>query len=266
MSHLLEDLDEHDVLTLTLNRPDRRNTMTEALSDDLYRAVSKAAENHEVRCLVLTGAGKTFCAGGDMEVMDGFSPEGGEERSQEELIAMLREGMKLVELLHEMPKPTLAVINGAAAGAGLMFALACDMRFCLDTAKLTTAFSMIGTSGDSGISYFLPRIVGPAKAAELMFSSEVITGAQAHEIGLVTKVASAEEFEAASRAFAKHLANLPTLAIGLMKRNLAASSSSTLSEILDLEADSMVRSMDTEDHRNAVQAFINKQQPKFEGR
>ena len=150
--------------------------------------------------------------------------------------------------------------------AGLTFALACDLRFCLDSAKLTTAFARVGTCGDSGISYFLPRIVGPAKAYELMFNSDVITGQQALELGLVTKVAAAEDFEQAALSYAQQLAELPTIAIGLMKQNLIASHNSTLSEVLDLEADHMIRTLDTEDHRQAVAAFLNKTKPVFEGR
>ena len=165
-----------------------------------------------------------------------------------------------------MPKPTLAVISGAAAGAGLALALACDLRFCLDTAKLTTAFVKIGLSGDTGGSYFLPRLVGAAKARELYFMADVISGREAYEIGLVSRVASAETFEEESQAFAKHLAGLPTVALGYMKMNLNAAEHLTLSEVFDLEAENIVRSMNTEDHKQAAQAFLKKEPPVFKGR
>lgn len=264
MSELLESLD-NGVLTLTFNRPERHNGMTESLSDLFGSAVARAANNPAVRCVVITGAGKTFSAGGDMAKLNDMSSEQKTPEEREELRYMLREGMKVSQLLHEMPKPTLAIINGAAAGAGLIFALACDLRFCLDSAKLTTAFAKIGACGDSGISYFLPRIVGPAKAYELMFNSDVITGEQAHSIGLVTKVAPADEFQEAAQAYAQQLADLPTIAIGHMKKNLVASHSSTLSEILDLETDGMIECFETEDHRQAISAFLNKTKPTFRG-
>lgn len=262
MSELLETL-EDGVLTLTFNRPERQNAMTEALGDAFRDATRRAAENPAVRCVAITGAGKAFSAGGDMEGMATFQAS---DTSFDERVELLRKGTEVVELLHKMPKPTVALINGAAAGAGFVFALACDMRFSLDTAKLTTAFVKIGACGDSGLSYFLPRIVGPAKAYELMYLSDVLTGQEAREIGLVIQTAPAAEFEETARAFAQRLANLPTVAVGLMKQNLIASHSSTLEEVLDLESANMIRSFDTEDHKNAVQAFMNKQHPQFEGR
>lgn len=261
MSELLESVDD-GVLTLTLNRPERRNAMTESMMASFTQATVRAAADPAVRCLVVTGAGRAFCAGGDVEAL----PSDAAELPDESRMQTLRQGMEVNRLLHEMPKPTLAVIPGAAAGAGLALALSCDLRFCLDTAKLTTAFARIGVSGDSGMSYFLPRLVGDAKARELMFSSEVITGQEALDLGLVTKVASADDFDEAARAYARYLSGLPTVAIGYMKRNLNASHSSTLSEVLDLEAAHMIRTLGTEDHRLAVTAFQNKVDPRFEGR
>ena len=174
--------------------------------------------------------------------------------------------MELSRTLHEMPNPTLAVIAGAAAGAGLSLALACDLRFALDTAKITTAFSKIGASGDYGGSYFLPYLVGAAKARELYFTADIISGQQAYEMGLVNKVASADTFEEETKAYALYLAGLPTVAIGFMKKNLNAAQQGSLSDVFDLEALHMPRSMMTEDHKAAAKAFVNKQPPVFEGR
>lgn len=262
MSELLETL-ENGVLTLTFNRPARQNTMTPSMSRALSSAVARAAGDEAVRCLVLTGADRVFCGGGDFEELPS---EDNSMASSDERRQFLRDEMNVVRVLHEMPKPTLAIVNGAAAGVGFALALACDLRFCLDTAKLTTAFARIGTSGDSGVSYFLPRLIGAAKAYELMFMSSVITGQQAFELGLATQVVSADEFDQAAQAYAKRLAELPTVAIGYMKQNLVASFNSTLSETLDLEADHMIRTLDTEDHRQAVTAFLNKTRPTFAGR
>ena len=174
--------------------------------------------------------------------------------------------MEISRLLHEMPKPTLAIIPGAAAGAGLSLALACDLRFALDTAKITTAFSKIGASGDFGGSYFLPYLVGAAKARELYFSADVITGQDAYQMGLVNKVAGADTFEEESSAYAQYLAGLPTVAVGYMKKNLNAAQNGTLSDVFDLEAMHMMRTFMTEDHKRAAGAFVNKEQPEFKGR
>ncbi len=268
MSELLESL-EDGILTLTINRPHAHNTLSPALSGSLSDALVRAEVNADVRCVVLTGAGGIFCAGGD--VNDQVSGNiGGDETDPEAahgaMVKTIRSGMEMSRLLREIPKPTLAVIAGAAAGAGLALALACDLRFCLDTAKLTTAFAKVGLSGDSGGTYFLPQLIGTAKARELYFMADVISGSEAYEIGLVNKIASAETFEEESQAYAKHLASLPTIALGYMKRNLNAAEHMTLSEVFDLEAENIVRTMNTEDHKQAATAFMNKVPPVFKGR
>ncbi len=165
------------------------------------------------------------------------------------LTRIIRRGAEITRALHEMPKPTLAVIPGAAAGAGLSLALACDMRFCLDTAKLTTAFAKIGASGDVGGSFVLPRLVGAAKAREMYFLADSITGREALELGLVTRVADESNFDQEARAFAERLAGLPTVTIGLMKQNLNAADGASLNEVLDIEASNMALSLQTRDHR-----------------
>jgi 2-(1,2-epoxy-1,2-dihydrophenyl)acetyl-CoA isomerase len=174
--------------------------------------------------------------------------------------------MEVVKWLHEAPKPTLAVIPGAAAGAGLSLALACDLRIAADGAKLTTAFSKVGLAGDYGGSWFLTHLVGAAKARELYFTADVITGAEAAALGIVNKSVPAEELPAVATDFARRLAGLPTIAIGYMKRNLNVAAHSTLSELLDLEATHMVRTMMTEDHAAAAKAFVEKRAPAFAGR
>ena len=268
----MADLDEHfedGVLTLTMNRPQARNAMTGEMMKALDEAVPRAAADRDVRCLVLTGAGGAFCAGGDVKGFAsdaGSNESSGEGPSLDERIYGLRQQMEVSRLLHEMPKPTLAIIPGPAAGAGLSLALACDMRFCLDTAKLTTAFGKIGASGDYGGSWFLPQLVGAAKARELYFTSDVITGKEAYEIGMVTKIASADSFDEESKAYARYLASLPTIAIGYMKKNLNAADSQTLSDVFDLEASHMMRSFTTEDHKRAAVAFVKKEAPEFKGR
>lgn len=264
--HLLESV-EDGIATLTMNRPEARNAMSGEMMGALMAATNRAAADPKVRCVVLTGAGGAFCAGGDVK---GQARAASERASSGPVnvparVHGLRSGMELSRLLHEMPKPTLAVIPGAAAGAGLSLALACDLRIALDTAKMTTAFSKVGASGDYGGSYFLPRLVGAAKARELYFMADVISGREACELGLVNYAYDAASFADEAQQLAARLAALPTIAVGYMKRNLNASDSSGLSDVLDLEAEHMVRTMMTEDHARAAQAFVEKRPPVFEG-
>jgi 2-(1,2-epoxy-1,2-dihydrophenyl)acetyl-CoA isomerase len=264
--HLLETF-ENGVATLTMNRPEARNAMSGEMMGALRKAADRVAADPQVRCVVLTGAGGAFCAGGDVK----GQARAASERSSSGPVNVparvqgLRSGMELSRLLHEMPKPTLAVIPGPAAGAGLSLALACDLRIALDTAKLTTAFSKIGASGDYGGSYFLPKLIGAAKARELYFTADVISGAQASELGLVNYAYPAATFADEAQQLATRLAGLPTIAVGYMKRNLNAADDAGLSQVMDMEAEHMVRTMMTDDHARAAQAFVEKRAPTFEG-
>jgi 2-(1,2-epoxy-1,2-dihydrophenyl)acetyl-CoA isomerase len=267
--HLLEDVSA-GVATLTMNRPQARNAMSGEMMSALHEALPRLAADKKVRCVVLTGAGGAFCAGGDVK---GFASQAGEggggERGGFDLEGRtlgLRTGMELSRLLHEMPKPTLAAIPGPAAGAGFSLALACDLRIALDTAKLTTAFSKVGLSGDYGGSFFLPYIVGQARARELYFSAKVVSGREALDMGLVSRIADAAEFDEAVGAFAAELAALPTIAVGYMKQNLNAAYGGSLSDTFDREALHMVRCFMTDDHKGAARAFVEKRAPEFNGR
>jgi 2-(1,2-epoxy-1,2-dihydrophenyl)acetyl-CoA isomerase len=256
------------VATLTMNRPEARNALTGEMQAALTSAIHRAAADTAVRAVVLTGAGGAFCAGGDVK---GFAadtsrgaPSGGGGFNMEARTHGLRGSMDVVRILHEMPKPTLAVIPGPAAGAGL--SLARDLRIATNDAKLTTAFSKVGLAGDYGGSYFLTHLVGGAKARELYFTADVITGAEALALGIVNKAVPADQLAQVAADYARYLAGLPTVAIGYMKRNLNAAEHATLSEVLDLEAIHMVRTMMTEDHKAASQAFVQKTKPVFAGR
>ena len=267
--HLLETFSD-GVATLTMNRPEARNAMSGEMMSAMHEALPRLAADRDVRCVVLTGAGGAFCAGGDVK---GFASEAsGEQKSSsggfdlEGRAQGLRAGMELSRILHEMPKPTLAAIPGPAAGAGFSLALACDLRIALDTAKLTTAFSKVGLSGDYGGSFFLPYLVGQAKARELYFTAKVLSGTQAADIGLVSQAVSADEYEAAVAAQAQELASLPTVAVGYMKKNLNAAYGGSLSDTFDREALHMIRCFMTDDHKGAAQAFVEKRAPEFNGR
>ena len=272
--HLIETV-EDGVATLTMNRPEARNALSGPMNAALQEAVLRLAHDPSVRVVVLTGAGGAFCAGGDVKGFaadtqrgSGGGPSAGPAAgpSLEARVAGLRRGMELVRWLHEMPKPTLAVIPGATAGAGLSIALACDLRIAAEGAKLTTAFSKVGLAGDYGGSWFLSHLVGAAKARELYFTADVITGAEAAALGIVNKAVPADQLAEVADKQARHLAGLPTIAVGYMKKNLNAAEHATLSEVLDLEAMHMVRTMMTADHAAAAKAFVEKRAPAFEGR
>jgi 2-(1,2-epoxy-1,2-dihydrophenyl)acetyl-CoA isomerase len=255
------------VATLIMNRPEARNALTAQMQAALAEAVPRLALDPAVRAVVLTGAGDAFCAGGDVK---GFAADpsrgGGAGFDLERRVQTLRAGMEVCRWLHEMPKPTLAVIPGPAAGAGLSLALACDLRIAANGAKLTTAFSKVGLAGDYGGTYFLTHLVGAAKARELYFTADVITGLEALGLGIVNRAVPRDELDQAAADYAHYLAGLPTLAIGYMKRNLNAAEYATLVEVLDIEAQNMVRTMMTEDHKAAAAAFVAKTAPVFQGR
>jgi 2-(1,2-epoxy-1,2-dihydrophenyl)acetyl-CoA isomerase len=194
--------------------------------------------------------------------------EGGEASAMtfDHRVTDLRSRMEVSRWLHEMPKPTLAVIPGPAAGAGFSLAVACDLRIAADDAKLTTAFSKIGLSGDFGGSWFLNHLVGAAKAREMYFTGQVIRGDEAVRIGLVNRAVPAAQLADAARAWAAELAALPTIAVGYMKRNLNTGLRGSLSEVLDAEAIHMIRTFETQDHKGAAAAFVEKRAPTFAGR
>ena len=264
-NQLIETIDR-GVATLTMNRPEARNAMSGEMMDAMQRALPRLAADASVRVVVLTGAGGAFCAGGDVKGFAAGASGGGGEFNMEQRVQGLRSGMELSRWLHEMPKPTLAVIPGPAAGAGLSLALACDLRVAVDTAKFTTAFSKIGLSGDYGGSYFLPYLVGAAKARELYFTADIVSAQEALRIGLVNNVFPAVSLRSRSHAFAQRLANLPTVALGYMKKNLNAAQHGSLHDVLDLEAMHMIRTFMTDDHKGAARAFVEKRPPEFKGR
>ncbi|MEN9629844.1 MAG: enoyl-CoA hydratase [Pseudomonadota bacterium] len=261
---LLETFD-NGIATLTMNRPEARNAFTLEMMSALSEALPRLATNPAVRLVVLTGAGAAFCAGGDVKSF-ARRASGGGEMTFDQRVSDLRARMEATRWLHEMPKPTLAVIPGPAAGAGFSLAVACDLRIAADDAKLTTAFSKIGLSGDYGGSYFLNHLVGAAKAREMYFTGQVIRGDEAARIGLVNRAVPAAQLPAAAAAWAAELAALPTVAVGYMKRNLNTGLRGSLADVLDAEAIHMIRTFETQDHKGAAAAFVEKRAPHFEGR
>ena len=260
---LLEQVKD-GVAVLTLNRPDRLNAMSRPMLDALLEALPRLAEDPAVGVVVLTGAGRGFCAGGDVKAMAEGTELGGQ--TMEEKAQALRSRMETSRWLHEMPKPTIAMMRGPAAGAGLSLAMACDLRIASDTVKLGTAFARVGYSGDFGGSYYLTQLVGTAKARELYFTADLLDAQQALGLGLVNRVVADARLEEETMALASRLARGPRVAYRYMKRNMNAAESASLKEMLDLEAWHHTRTGMTEDHREAARAFVEKREPQFKGR
>ncbi len=259
---------EDGVLTLTLNRPQARNAMSREMTGALAEQLAEAELDPAVRCIVLTGAGKGFCAGGDVKGMAARGDGTVGENTIDSAIHRQRLNQRATAgRLYNMPKPTLAALPGAAAGAGLSLALSCDLRIMASNAILTTAFARVGFSGDYGGTFFLSQLVGTAKARELYYLSERISAEEALRLGLTNWVVDPEELPARTKEIASRLANGPTVAYRYMKENFArAISSGDLDDCLDLEATHHVHCGQTEDHRNATRAFVEKREPVFQGR
>ncbi len=264
MSEELLEVVKDGVAVLTMNRPARLNALSRPLLEAMLEALSRLGEDPGVGVVILTGAGRAFCAGGDVKAM-AEGREAGEVTFEEKAQA-LRARMEVARWLHEMPKPTLAMVRGAAAGAGLSLALACDLRIASDTARFGTAFARVGYSGDFGGSFFLTQLVGTAKARELYFTADMLDAPQALAFGLVNRVVPDAQLEEETFAQASRLARGPRIAYRYMKRNLNAAESGTLTGLLDLEAWHQTRCGMTEDHREAARAFVEKRAPVFKGR
>ncbi|HEY5639680.1 MAG TPA: enoyl-CoA hydratase [Dehalococcoidia bacterium] len=274
MSDVLFEIREGGIAWITLNRPDSLNAMGGELMPLLADHLADCSLNDEVRCVVLTGAGRAFCAGGDVKAMAqggvGIAGEDGKQKSMAGIIAsrvqMLRLSQRATSLaLHTMPKPTIAAVNGHAVGAGLSLALACDIRIASENAKMGTVFRNVGFSGDFGGSWFLPRLVGTEQARRLYFTGEILDAHRAKNLGLVTQIVPHDDLESEAMALASLIASGPTLAYARMKENLNRSASVDLATLLDQEALNMILSSTTQDHQEAAKAFVEKRQPTFVG-
>lgn len=262
---------EDRIATLTMNRPSRRNALSGEMLGALQGALAELDVASDVGCVVLTGSGNAFCAGGDVKAMDEANSgggSGGERPSIDHAIHRQRLSQRATSgKLYTMSKPTIAALPGAAAGAGLSLALACDLRIASDNAILTTAFAKVGFAGDYGGTFFITKLIGAAKARELYLLSEKIDALEAEGLGLVNRVVPADSLEKETHALAHQLAHGPSIAYAYMKENLnRALEGGELGDCLDLEATHHVHTAFTQDHRNAVKAFVEKRKPVFEGR
>jgi 2-(1,2-epoxy-1,2-dihydrophenyl)acetyl-CoA isomerase len=257
------------VAVITMNRPDRRNAFSPAMVSALGAVLARVEVDDAVGCVVLTGAGGAFCAGGDVKSMaappadgrDGAGPSLDARIHRQRLNQRATSGR-----LWSMPKPTIAAIGGPAAGAGLSLALACDLRYAVAGAVLTTAFAKVAFAGDYGGTWFLTRLVGSSKAKELYYFSERLSAQEAERLGIVNAVFAPADFEREVMDRARRLAHGPALAYRYMKENLNRAVSGDLGDCMDLEVTHHVHTGLTEDHREAAQAFVDKREPRFHGR
>src|SRR5947208_12283306 len=252
---------EGGLLTITMNRPERKNALNPEMVAGLVEAARRAADDPEVRAVLFKGAGGSFCVGGDVKSMAaGRAPLPFEVK-----MANLRRGMEVSRILHQMPKPVVAQLDGATAGAGLSIALACDLRVASASCKITTAFAKVGFSGDYDGTYFLTHLLGSAKARELYLLSPVLSAQEAFALGMVTRLVGDAEVEAAAHELATSLAQGPSIALGYIKRNINNAEHLSLEACFDGEAIHHTRAGETADHKEAAKAFVEKRKALFQG-
>jgi 2-(1,2-epoxy-1,2-dihydrophenyl)acetyl-CoA isomerase len=260
--HLLVDVKDN-IAILTFNRPERLNALSREMIEQSISTLEKLAVDPGIGCIVVTGAERGFCAGGDVTAMNAGASG---ELTFEQKLDRQRAGHRLSGLLYSIPKVTIAAVNGAAAGAGLSIALACDLRIASDKAKFTTAFAKVGFGGDFGITWPLTRLLGEAKAKELLFLSEVLTAPQAEALGLVNRVVPHDQLMTAAREMASRIARGPQVSYRYMKENVRLASQDDYLTMLDREAWTHLRCGETEDHREGARAFVEKREPQFKGK
>ena len=254
------------VAVITLNRPDARNSLSDTLTPALRTMIRTCGENPEVGVLLVTGAGKAFCAGGNVKGMGANRDPKKLEMSYEDKVADLQERQRLLTgALASVRKPTIAALPGPAVGAGLAIAMACDIRIAAQSAFVSTGYLRVALSGDYGMAWLLTRLVGTSRARELMFTSEKVDAARCEQIGLVNRVVPDETLQDEAFALAKSIAEGPTLALRYMKDNLDEALLFDFATARDHEAERLIRLTTTADHKEAVQAFIEKRKPVFRG-
>ncbi len=258
------------VAIVTMSRPERRNALSQPMLSAMATILARVETDDAVGCVVLTGAGGAFCAGGDVKNMAARPADAGPDPGGPSLDALIHR-QRLSQRatsgrLWNMPKPTIAALPGPAAGAGLSLALACDLRYAVPTAVLTTAFARVALAGDYGGTWFLTQLVGSARAKELYYFSERLTAAEGQRLGLVNAIFPAADFDREVMARARRLARGPSVAYRYMKENLNRAVTGELGECMDLEVTHHVHTAQTEDHREASRAFVEKREPRFRGR
>ena len=253
---------EDGILNIIFNRPDSRNAITRNMFEKFLNILEDCKKDNHLKAIFLQGNGGSFSAGGDVKDMANKE----DNSSLQEKTSSLRRIMGVSELLYSLPIPTISIINGPAAGAAFAIALACDMRIATENAKFVTAFSKIGFSGDFGGSYFLTKIVGTSKARELYYLSDMIDATKAKEIGIVNDLVESDNITEYTNNLKNKFKNLPPIAIKFMKKNLNNAELGDLDLSLNQEALYMMICSETEDHKNAAKAFVNKEKIEFKGK
>ncbi len=254
---------ENRVATLTFNRPDKLNALSRDLLNQSIDCLKRWSRDPEIGAIVLTGAGRAFCAGGDVGMM---AKQDEAPPSLEQQIDGLREAQELSWLLYNIPKVTIAAVNGHAMGAGLGVCLSCDLRIASEWAKFGTAYAKVGFGGDFGTTWLLARSVGAAKAKELFFLGDILDAAEAHRLGLVNRVVVADQLAAQVGEIATRIAHGPQVSYRYMKANVNLAMTTDFRTLLDREAETHLRCGQTDDHKEGVRAFLEKRQPNFTGR
>jgi len=253
--------EESGILTITLNRPDKLNAFIGHMRRDLAEALEAAGSDRGVRVVVITGAGRAFCAGGDVN----FMAELMERHDNEEFARILGSGRRVITSIRQITKPVIAAVNGIASGAGCNLALACDLRIASTNATFSQSFLKVGLHPDWGGTYFLPRLLTPNKVCELFFLGEAIDASEAARLSLVNQVVAPEDLEAATQHLAERLLAAPPIALAAAKQAVYASQAADLDEMLRYETEAQLRCFESEDGREGVRAFIEKRDPMFTG-
>jgi 2-(1,2-epoxy-1,2-dihydrophenyl)acetyl-CoA isomerase len=249
------------IVTITLNRPDKLNAFIGHMRRDLAEALEHAGSDRSARVVIITGAGRAFCAGGDVS----FMAELMQRNDSEEFARILGAGRRVILAIRQMTKPVIAAVNGPASGAGANLALACDLRIAATTATFSQSFLKVGLHPDWGGTFFLPRLVTPNKACELFFLGEAIDADEALRLGMVNQVVAPEELESASMELAERLRAAPPIALAAAKQAVYASDAATLEEMLRYETEAQLRCFESGDGHEGVHAFIEKRDPHFTG-
>jgi enoyl-CoA hydratase/carnithine racemase len=261
MSEHIQVTEAEGIATITLNRPDKLNAFIGHMRRDLAEALEHAGSDRLTRVVIITGAGRAFCAGGDIA----FMAELMQRRDAEEFSRILGAGRRVILAIRQMTKPVIAAINGPASGAGCNLALACDLRIAANTATFSQSFAKVGLHPDWGGTYFLPRLVTPNKACEMFFFGDSIDANEAARLGIVNQVVAPEELESATMQLAQRLRAAPPIALAAAKHAVYMSQAAELDEMLRYETEAQLRCFDSDDGHEGIHAFLEKREPKFTG-